>query len=243
MLTHKDIDNKDKIETMRMALYNEEVLYEYETIEHQYLGYVAAAGFFSVMLWFLYDFSDDGIDAGEAIIFGGGGTIMTLFLIFFASADIKRIYKFTKNGIVTEQADVVPEYAYRCIRMIGRVGVVVCLIAVVFVGPMAFIGAGASALLSFKLVNFRLKPMLFETLYFDETVLIKALDVSYISVIPNGKISVSRMGFFCNKENVDDIFNTLREFYLNGHFYEVEKEDDIYEHEKFKEFLHPMEQD
>ncbi len=137
----------------------------------------------------------------------------------------------------------VPEYAYQCIRMIGRVGVVVCLIAVVFVGPMAFIGAGASALLSFKLVNFRLKPMLFETLYFDETVLIKALDVSYISVIPNGKISVSRMGFFCNKENVDDIFNTLREFYLNGHFYEVEKEDDIYEHEKFKEFLHPMDQD
>ncbi|MUL10295.1 hypothetical protein [Aliivibrio fischeri] len=243
MLTHKDINNNDKIETMRMELYNEEVLYEYETIEHQYLGYFAAVGFFSVMLWFLYDFSDDGIDAGEAIIFGGGGTIMTLFLIFFASADIKRIYKFTKNGIVTEQADVVPEYAYQCIRMIGRVGVVVCLIAVVFVGPMAFIGAGASALLSFKLVNFRLKPMLFETLYFDETVLIKALDVSYISVIPNGKISVFRMGFFCNKENVDDIFNTLREFYLNGHFYEVEKEDDIYEHEKFKEFLHPMDQD
>ena len=111
MLTHKDIDNTNKIETMRMALYNEEVLYEYETIEHQYLGYFAAAGFFSVMLWFLYDFSDDGIDAGEAIIFGGGGTIMTLFLIFFASADIKRIYKFTKNGILTEQADVVPEYA------------------------------------------------------------------------------------------------------------------------------------
>ncbi|WP_081249960.1 hypothetical protein [Aliivibrio fischeri] len=221
MLTHKDTDNTDKIETMRMALYNEEVLYEYETIEHQYLGYFAAAGFFSVMLWFLYDFSDDGIDAGEAIIFGGGGTIMTLFLIFFASADIKRIYKFTKNGILTEQADVVPEYAYQCIRMIGRVGVVVCLVAVVFVGPMAFIGAGASALLSFKLVNFRLKPMLFETLYFDETVLIKASDVSYISVIPNGKISASRMGFFCNKENVDD----------------------IYEHYKFKEFLHPMDQD
>ncbi|MGF1904756.1 hypothetical protein [Aliivibrio salmonicida] len=243
MLTHKDIDNKDKIETMRMALCNEEVLYEYETIEHQYLGYFAAAGFFSVMLWFLYDFSDDGIDTGEAIIFGGGGTIMTLFLIFFASADIKRIYKFTKNGIVTEQADVVPEYAYQCIRMIGRVGVVVCLIAVVFVGPMAFIGAGASALLSFKLVNFRLKPMLFETLYFDETVLIKASDVSYISVIPNGKISASRMGFFCNKENVDDIFNTLRKFYTNGHFYEVEEEDDIYEHYKFKEFLHPMDQD
>ncbi|OCH27177.1 hypothetical protein A6E12_11515 [Aliivibrio fischeri] len=243
MLTHKDIDNTDKIETMRMDLYNEEVLYEYETIEHQYLGYFAAAGFFSVMLWFLYDFSDDGIDAGEAIIFGGGGTIMTLFLIFFASADIKRVYKFTKNGIVTEKADVVPEYAYQCIRMIGRVGVVVCLIAVVFVGPMAFIGVGASALLSFKLVNFRLKPMLFETLYFDETVLIKASDVSYISVIPNGKISASRMGFFCNKENVDDIFNTLKEFYPNGYFYEVEEEDDIYSHYKYKEFLHSIVQD
>lgn len=243
MLTHNDIDNKDKIETMRMALCNEEVLYEYETIEHQYLGYFAAAGFFSVMLWFLYDFSDDGIDAGEAIIFGGGGTIMTLFLIFFASADIKRIYKFTKNGILTEQADVVPEYAYQCIRMIGRVGVVVCLIAVVFVGPMAFIGAGASALLSFKLVNFRLKPMMFETLYFDESAIFKANKENYIDITPNSTLFLSLDSIFCNKDNVDDIFNTLKEFYPNGHFYEVEKEDDIYEHYKFKEFLHPMDQD
>ncbi len=243
MLTHKDIDNTDKIEVMRMALYNEEVLYEYETIEHQYLGYFAGIGFFSVMSWMLYDFSQDMLDTGGVVAFSLLTIFMTLFFIFFGSADIKRIYKFTKNGIVTKQTDVVPEYAYKCIRMIGRVGVVVCLIAVVFVGPMAFIGAGASALLSFKLVNFRLKPMMFETLYFDETVLIKASDVSYISVIPNGKISASRMGFFCNKENVDDIFNTLKEFYPNGHFYEVEKEDDIYEHEKFKEFLHPMDQD
>ena len=243
MLTHKDIDNTDKIEAMRNALYNEEVLYEYETIEHQYLGYFAAAGFFSVMLWFLYDFSDDGIDAGEAIIFGGGGTIMTLFLIFFASADIKRIYKFTKNGILTEQADVVPEYAYQCIRMIGRVGVVVCLIAVVFVGPMAFIGAGASALLSFKLINFRLKPMMFETLYFDESVIIKSSKINYITIVPNAQLLLSLDGVFCNKKNANDIFNTLREFYPNGHFYEVEEEDDIYSHYKYKEFLHPMIQD
>ncbi|MUK42556.1 hypothetical protein GNP61_13450 [Aliivibrio fischeri] len=243
MLTHKDIDNNDKVEAMRMDLHNEEVLYEYETIEHQYLGYFVALLCSLFIFWMSYDFSHDGLDVGEIIIYVGGGLLLNLVFIFFASADIKRIYKFTKNGILTEQADVVPEYAYQCIRMIGRVGVVVCLIAVVFVGPMAFIGAGASALLSFKLVNFRLKPMLFETLYFDETVLIKASDVSYISVIPNGKISASRMGFFCNKENVDDIFNTLKEFYPNGYFYEVEKEDDIYEHEKFKEFLHPMDQD
>ncbi|MGF1807958.1 hypothetical protein L4C31_22230, partial [Aliivibrio sifiae] len=213
MLTHKDIDNNDKVETMRMGLYNEEVLYEYETIEHQYLGYFAAAGFFSVMLWFLYDFSDDGIDAGEAIIFGGGGTIMALFLIFFASADIKRIYKFTKNGILTEQADVVPEYAYQCIRMIGRVGVFLCLIAVVFVGPMAFVGAGASALLSFKLVNFRLKSMMFETLYFDESAIFKANKENYIDITPNSPLFLSLDSIFCNKDNVDDIFNTLKEFY------------------------------
>ncbi|TDM54287.1 hypothetical protein [Aliivibrio fischeri] len=243
MLTHKDIDNTNKIETMRMALYNEEVLYEYETIEHQYLGYFAAAGFFSVMLWFLYDFSDDGIDAGEAIIFGGGGTIMTLFLIFFASADIKRIYKFTKNGILTEQADVVPEYAYQCIRMIGRVGVVVCLVAVVFVGPMAFVGAGASALLSFKLVNFRLKPMLFETLYFEESVIIKSSKANYVSILPNADLLVSGNGFISNGKNINEIFNTLRKFYPNGYFYEVEEEDDIYSHYKYKEFLHSIVQD
>lgn len=136
-----------------------------------------------------------------------------------------------------------PEYAYQCIRMIGRVGVVVCLIAVVFVGPMAFIGAGASALLSFKLVNFRLKPMMFETLYFDESAIFKANKENYIDITPNSTLFLSLDSIFCNKDNVDDIFNTLKEFYPNGHFYEVEKEDDIYEHYKFKEFLHPMDQD
>lgn len=111
MLTHKNIDNNDKIETMRMALYNEEVLYEYETIEHQYLGYFASIGFFSVMSWMLYDFSQDMLDTGGIVAFSLLTIFMTLFFIFFGSADIKRIYKFTKNGILTEQADVVPEYA------------------------------------------------------------------------------------------------------------------------------------
>ncbi|PQJ89087.1 hypothetical protein [Aliivibrio sifiae] len=243
MLTHKDIENTDKIETMRMALYNEEVLYEYETIEHQYLGYFAGIGFFSVMSWMLYDFSQDMLDTGGVVALSLLTIFMTLFFIFFGSADIKRIYKLTKNGILTEQADVVPEYAYRCIRMIGRVGVVVCLVAVVFVGPMAFVGAGASALLSFKLVNFRLKPMMFETLYFDESAIFKANKENYIDITPNSTLFLSLDSIFCNKDNVDDIFNTLKEFYPNGHFYEVEKEDDIYEHEKFKEFLHPMGQD
>ncbi|GEK12902.1 hypothetical protein [Aliivibrio fischeri] len=243
MLTHKDIDNTDKIETMRMDLYNEEVLYEYETIEHQYLGYFVALLCSLFIFWMSYDSSHDGLDVGEIIIYVGGGLLLNLVFIFFASADIKRIYKFTKNGIVTEQADVVPEYAYQCIRMIGRVGVVVCLIAVVFVGPMAFIGAGASALLSFKLVNFRLKPMLFESLYFDESVIIKSSKINYITVVPNANFLLSLNGLFCNKENVDDIFNTLREFYPNGHFYEVEEEDDIYSHYKYKEFLHSIVQD
>ncbi|OCH27179.1 hypothetical protein A6E12_11525 [Aliivibrio fischeri] len=243
MLTHKDIDNTDKIETMRMDLYNEEVLYEYETIEHQYLGYFVALLCSLFIFWMSYDSSHDGLDVGEIIIYVGGGLLLNLVFIFFASADIKRIYKFTKNGILTEQADVVPEYAYQCIRMIGRVGVVVCLVAVVFVGPMAFVGAGASALLSFKLVNFRLKAMMFETLYFDESVIIKSSKINYITIVPNAQLLLSLDGIFCNKKNANDIFNTLRDFYPNGHFYEVEEEDDIYSHYKYKEFLHPMGQD
>ncbi|OCH18338.1 hypothetical protein A6E05_13535 [Aliivibrio sp. 1S165] len=243
MLTHKDIDNNEKIETMRMALYNEEVLYEYETIEHQYLGYFAGIGFFSVMSWMLYDFSQDMLDTGGIVAFSLLTIFMTLFFIFFGSADIKRIYKFTKNGILTEQADVVPEYAYKCIRMIGRVGVVVCLIAVVFVGPMAFIGAGASALLSFKLVNFRLKPMLFESLYFDESVIFKTSKENYIDITANTNDTCSSMGFFCNKDNVEEIFNTIKIFYSNGYFFEVMSVKDICDHEKFNEFLHPAGQD
>lgn len=51
------------------------------------------------------------------------------------------------------------------------------------------------------------------------------------------------MVFFAIKKSANDIFNTLRDFYPNDHFYEVEEEDDIYSHYKYKEFLHPMDQD
>ncbi|GLR74341.1 hypothetical protein GCM10007855_12150 [Aliivibrio sifiae] len=70
---------------------------------------------------------------------------------------------------------------------------------------MAFVGAGASALLSFKLINFRLKPMIFETLYFDESVIIKSSKINYITIVPNAQLLLSLDGVFCNKKNADDI--------------------------------------
>ena len=49
----------------------------------------------------------------------------------------------------------IPEVAYKIVRGFAWGGIVVCFIAVFLLGPLAFVGAGAFALMSFGMTNFQ----------------------------------------------------------------------------------------
>ncbi|OOE79336.1 hypothetical protein BZG72_14185 [Salinivibrio sp. PR6] len=49
----------------------------------------------------------------------------------------------------------IPDVAYQVVRGLAWVGIVVCIIAVFILGPLAFVGAGGFALMSFGMTNFR----------------------------------------------------------------------------------------
>ncbi|MEF1257310.1 hypothetical protein QTN95_21200, partial [Vibrio sp. M260112] len=49
----------------------------------------------------------------------------------------------------------IPEVAYKIVRGFAWVGIVVCFIAVFLLGPLALVGAGAFALMSFGMTNFQ----------------------------------------------------------------------------------------
>ncbi|KJF92055.1 hypothetical protein UB39_22100, partial [Photobacterium angustum] len=54
--------------------------------------------------------------------------------------------------------DIIPEIAYTIVRRSAWVGCAICVFAAIFIGPIAFVGAGGAALMSFGMTNFRPKP-------------------------------------------------------------------------------------
>ncbi|QUM80926.1 hypothetical protein HWV01_11865 [Moritella sp. 5] len=94
------------------------------------------------------------------IIFGFiFGFIFGLILIsishylFFPDKDTH--YKLTPLGIVYTEKDTIPDVAYTIMRGFAWFSAVACLATVVYVGPLAFVGAGGMALLAVKFTGFK----------------------------------------------------------------------------------------
>ncbi|MCG7498809.1 hypothetical protein MHO82_18225 [Vibrio sp. Of7-15] len=82
------------------------------------------------------------------------GILLGLFINFIAYAKRDYLCQITPYGIRSYETEQVPEACYKFMRGSAYAGIVVCVIAVIFVGPMAFVGAGASALMAFKMRGF-----------------------------------------------------------------------------------------
>ncbi|NAW64742.1 hypothetical protein [Photobacterium halotolerans] len=88
------------------------------------------------------------------------GGIMLIFMpvtYFLFDTDYDYKGQITPKGIIIEKTERVPEIFYKATRGMAYIGIVVCVIAALMVGPLAFVGAGAFALLSFKMTGFHKK--------------------------------------------------------------------------------------
>ncbi|SQD77154.1 hypothetical protein [Moritella yayanosii] len=91
-----------------------------------------------------------------SIIFGfifGLILISISHYLFFPDKDTH--YKLTPLGIIYTEKDTIPDVAYTIMRGFAWFSVVVCLATVVYVGPLAFVGAGGMALLAVKFTGFK----------------------------------------------------------------------------------------
>lgn len=111
------------------------------------------------------------------VFFGGGGTWylssqgmalssshLGLLIFTFFGMTISRYlftpnqlyhYHITPKGIFYTQQDNIPDIAFTIARGLGWFGCGVCVLAAGMLGPAAFIGAGASALLAWKIKDMR----------------------------------------------------------------------------------------
>ena len=149
-----------------------------------------------------------------SILFGVG--------FWFAVPEICNHYKIGPIAFSAHQHQNLSEQYFAAVRKIAWVGVVFCIVIAIWVGPMAFVGAGASALMAFKLVDAK-RQDIYTTIPYDSVLcldLIKSADhisiwfkgCSFTYDPTNPKIleTIRVYELFCKPDQFDDILTTLK---------------------------------
>ncbi|MEF1257047.1 hypothetical protein, partial [Vibrio sp. M260112] len=155
------MNSKQGIESLKEQLYNAEVTYswEYKGAGFKYnnlLDWVWSVIFGALFLLFLWYVIDE--LTVDTPAFWGLFLFMTMMILvsrYLFSPDKHRCYHLTALGIHYTEQDMIPEVAYKIVRGFAWVGIAVCIIAVLLLGPLALVGAGAFALMSFGMTNFQ----------------------------------------------------------------------------------------
>ncbi|HIF9308419.1 TPA: hypothetical protein ACX6RK_000613 [Photobacterium damselae] len=83
------------------------------------------------------------------------GSFMSPWCRYLFDADKRYYFAINQYGMYSRNEQIIPEIAYTIVRYSAWVGCGICLFAAILVGPIAFVGAGGAALLSFQMTNFR----------------------------------------------------------------------------------------
>ncbi|TMX45370.1 hypothetical protein DA099_18555 [Photobacterium damselae] len=86
------------------------------------------------------------------------GSFMSPWCRYLFDADKRYYFAINQYGMYSRNEQIIPEIAYTIVRYSAWVGCGICLFAAILVGPIAFVGAGGAALLSFQMTNFRSVP-------------------------------------------------------------------------------------
>ncbi|MDO6707283.1 hypothetical protein [Photobacterium sp. 1_MG-2023] len=141
----------------RQQVLDAEVIYEWECVlrsKDKHLMPFIMAGIFSLIYGISYYLSSD------VILFYMWAISVVIFSpVSYFLFDVDYDYKgqITPKGVIIQKTERVPEIFYKITRVMAYFGIVVCLIAGLMMGPLAFVGAGAFALLSFKMTGFHKK--------------------------------------------------------------------------------------
>ena len=104
---------------------------------------------------FLLIVEDDAMTEPAFWLFSSVSLVMIFVSRYLFAPDKDYCYHLTPMGIHYTEQDMIPEVAYKIYRGFAWVGIVVCIIVAFMFGPLAFVGAGAFALMSFGMTNFQ----------------------------------------------------------------------------------------
>lgn len=141
---------------------------------------------------------------------------------WFAVPEICNHYKIGPIAFAAHQHQNLSVQYFAAVRKIAWFGVVFCIVITILVGPMAFVGAGASALMAFKMIDAKRFDM-YWTIPYDSVLVIdvirkdnyiaiwfKDVDFDLSTESPQIFENVTIYGLFCKPEQFDDILTTLK---------------------------------
>ncbi|PSW92453.1 hypothetical protein [Photobacterium iliopiscarium] len=110
---------------------------------------------FSILLSVIFFLTDSGAFSVVPIL---GAAFLCPWFRYLVNADKRHYYAINQYGMYSTEEQIIPEIAYTIVRRSAWVGCAICVFAAIFIGPMAFVGAGGAALMSFTMTNFRSVP-------------------------------------------------------------------------------------
>jgi hypothetical protein len=143
------------------ALQQEPVIYQwkinYQSPTAWYSG--LGAGIAGMLFGLYFSLADGGSNFFNSMsnILYCLGVIWIFYARYLINANKIYHYHLTAKGINYTLQDDIPEIAFTIMRGVGWFGCIACVLAAGLLGPAAFIGAGASALLAWKIKDMRPK--------------------------------------------------------------------------------------
>ncbi|RTZ17956.1 hypothetical protein EJ063_03980 [Vibrio aquaticus] len=227
----------DKIETLKEKLYQDKVAYCWEHIGPDgnyspfirwllalfiglflptFLVMVSSTAMWSAGFWFCF-------------VLATMGVLITRYLFI---PDKHRCYHLTSLGIHYTEQDMIPEVAFKIVRGFAWVGIAVCIIAVFLLGPLALVGAGACALMSFGMTNFHPTVEKYSLAMDERTILFNLIDNGMLSfTIPEkGNHMYKGWVYFTTLEQKAECLLHLTDLFPDMEAIEIKRVNDQYKH-------------
>ncbi|MDD9174134.1 hypothetical protein PVK63_04560 [Aliivibrio sp. S2TY2] len=225
---------------LRDQLYKANTIYfwEYQGAGQKYtnLAYWILSIFSGgIPLLFLWSVTDMTVDS--PVFFGLFILSTTLVFIgrYLFAPDKHRCYHLTSMGIHYTEQDMIPEMAYKVARGFAWIGIVVCIIIAFIFGPLAFVGAGAFALMSFGMTNFQSTIQEHEVFFSDRPILFNLVNDTMFRVD-----SYTAPDYCCRRdfyvpslEQKKQIITAIQNSQKNIEYVELAKLNDMFKHPIF----------
>ncbi|AUI88688.1 hypothetical protein BS333_20600 [Vibrio azureus] len=132
------------------AVLDAEVIYEFELLKEPKVE-ISLIIFFSIVSLFTFWFVYLDVEFLWAVV------ILNLMVwgtyLSSGNPQIEQKVTITKKGIILSELELIPEGFYVALRSTGFIAAALCVIAVIFLGPMMLVGAGAGALMGFQMTG------------------------------------------------------------------------------------------
>ncbi|MDC0612582.1 hypothetical protein OAP63_17765 [Vibrio sp.] len=162
------------------------------------------------------------------------GLFISFLIYFLQFADNYHEYKLTRIGIIQTSKQIIPKGVYTFFRGFAWFGMAICIIAVILVGPLALVGAGAFGLMSFGMTNLSPSVHIRKSVYDDRMILAYVKEDRNIKLRSNPFKYSSFMNIFFKENEFDLIVEKLKITISNCDYMEFNTSSEFQNSEVYK---------